>query len=126
MNILISNSTQLPIYEQIREQIKNSIISGELKAGDALPSIRTLAKDLRISVITTKRAYDELEHDGYINTVAGKGCYVSEANAQLMREARLCEIEECVRRILSLSAPLGLTREDISYIFDAVEEENSK
>ncbi len=74
MDIIISNASGRPIYEQIYVQIKNAVVSGELSAGDALPSIRALAKDLRISVITTKRAYDELEKDGYINTVAGKGC----------------------------------------------------
>ncbi|MBR0375775.1 MAG: GntR family transcriptional regulator, partial [Firmicutes bacterium] len=77
MDIIISNANNSPIYEQIYDQIKSSILSGRLQEGDMLPSIRALAKDLRISVITTKRAYDELEKDGYIHTVAGKGCFVA-------------------------------------------------
>ena len=84
MKIIISNVKNQPIYEQIYEQIKNLIITEELKAGEMLPSIRGLAKDLRISVITTKRAYDELEKDGFINSVAGKGCFVAEKNLELV------------------------------------------
>ncbi len=126
LNILISNANGQPIYEQIYAQIRDAIISGELAEGEVLPSIRALAKDLRISVITTKRAYDELERDGYINTVAGKGSYVAEKNMELVREARLLEIEECIRHIVSLSGPLGLTRRDIMDIFDIVEEDTLK
>ena len=92
LNLIISNASGKPIYEQIYTQVKNCIISGELSPGDALPSIRALAKDLRISVITTKRAYDELERDGYIHTVAGKGCYVAPLDSALVRE-------DCLRRI---------------------------
>ena len=91
MKIIISNVKNQPIYEQIYEQIKNLIITEELKAGEMLPSIRGLAKDLRISVITTKRAYDELEKDGFINSVAGKGCFVAEKNLELIKEENLKE-----------------------------------
>ena len=87
MNLIISNAGDRPIYEQIYTQIKDCIISGELSEGDMLPSIRALAKDLRISVITTTRAYDELERDGFIYRVPGKGCYVAEKNVELVREA---------------------------------------
>ena len=80
MNLIISNSSGKPIYEQITAQIKNSILSGELQEGEALPSMRALAKDLRISVITTKRAYEDLERDGFVVTVAGKGCFVAPRN----------------------------------------------
>ena len=93
LDIIIRNTTNQPIYEQVYLQIKNSILSGELSSGEALPSIRGLAKDLRISVITTKRAYDELEAEGFITTVAGKGCFVAEQNLALLQEQRLREIE---------------------------------
>ena len=123
MDIIISNASGRPIYEQIYAQIKNAVISGELSAGDALPSIRALAKDLRISVITTKRAYEELEKDGYINTVAGKGCYVAPRDMNLVRESQLMEIESCMRRVLELAGPLGLRRAELAEIFETIEEE---
>ncbi len=104
MNIIISNAVNRPIYEQITTQIKGAIVSGELKEGDALPSIRALAKDLRISVITTKRAYDDLERDGYIYTVAGKGCFVAEKNLELVREGHLREMEDHLRRAAELAS----------------------
>lgn len=124
MDIIISNASGRPIYEQIYAQIKNAVISGELSAGDALPSIRALAKDLRISVITTKRAYDELEKDGYINTVAGKGCYVAPKDVNLVRESQLMEIERCMRRVLELAGPLGLGRAELEEMFSIIREEN--
>ena len=92
MEILISNASGLPIYEQITTQIKQKILSGELAAGEALPSIRALAKDLRISVITTKRAYDELEREGLVCTVAGKGCFVADVSGE-----ELCEMLRALR-----------------------------
>lgn len=113
MNIIISNVSGKPIYEQIYTQIKNCIVSGELSDGEALPSIRALAKDLRISVITTTRAYEELEKDGFINTVAGKGCYVAEKNMELVREEHLKEIERHMRAIVSLASACGLGMEDV-------------
>ena len=94
MNILISNLSGVPIYEQIEEQIKAQIMSGALCAGDALPSMRMLAKELKISVITTKRAYEDLERDGYISNVQGKGCFVKAMNAELIKENMLFEIGE--------------------------------
>ena len=114
MNILISNANDKPIYEQICTQIKNAVLAGALRPGDALPSIRSLAKDLRVSVITTKRAYDELEKDGYLYTVPGKGCYVAEKNTQLVREAYLTQIEEHMTKILSLAAACSLTADDLA------------
>ncbi len=95
MNIFIDNKSGIPIYEQIYTQIKNQIINGALEEDAPLPSIRNLAKDLRISVITTKRAYDELEREGFIYTVAAKGCFVAVKNTELLREEKLKEIEEC-------------------------------
>jgi len=115
--------SDLPIYEQIYTQIKNSIISGEFKEGDMLPSIRTLAKDLRISVITTKRAYDELERDGYIYTVAGKGCYVAKKNMELIREEHLKKIEEYIVEIQRLAKVCNLSRDEIIEMFNIIQEE---
>ena len=94
MNILISNLSGVPIYEQIEEQIKAQIMSGALCAGDTLPSMRMLAKELKISVITTKRAYEDLERDGYISNVQGKGCFVKAMNAELIKENMLFAIGE--------------------------------
>lgn len=94
MDIIISNAGGQPIYEQICRQIKGAIASGELQPGEALPSIRALARDLRISVITTKRAYEELERDGFLENVPGKGCFVAPQNRELLREAQLRRVEE--------------------------------
>lgn len=94
MEIIIRNTTNQPIYEQIYAQIKAQIIAGKLSPGEALPSIRSLAKDLRISVITTKRAYEELERDGFLENVPGKGCFVAPQNRELLREAQLRRVEE--------------------------------
>lgn len=93
MNIILSNSSPKPIYEQITSQIKSAILSGELMEGQALPSMRLLARELHISVITTKRAYEDLERDGFIHTVPGKGSFVSPTNTQLLREERMRAIE---------------------------------
>ena len=112
MDLIISNASGKPIYEQIYTQIKNAIVSGALSPGDALPSIRALAKDLRISVITTTRAYDELERDGFIDRVPGKGCYVAEKNLELMREAHLKQIEDHMSEIVELAAGCSLTEEE--------------
>lgn len=113
MDIRISNADARPIYEQLRQQIRKAILSGELREGEALPSIRALAKDLRISVITTKRAYDELEKDGLIVTVAGKGCFVAPKNLEMMREEHLKQIEQHLRAVIQLARPLELSYEDI-------------
>ena len=113
MNIIISNSSQNPIYEQIVTQIKTSIMKEELSQGDALPSIRILAKELRISVITTKRAYEELERAGFIDTVPGKGSYVSGQNKDLIREKRLKTIEANLIDIVSESKFLNLNLKEL-------------
>lgn len=123
MYIFIDNKREAPIYEQIYEQIKSQIISGELCEDEALPSIRNLAKDLRISVITTKRAYDELEAEGFIYTVAGKGCFVAAKNTQLLREENLKRIEEHMQEIRRLAAGCGLSSTDIIEMFNVLEEE---
>lgn len=113
MTVLIDNKSGLPIYDQIYSQIKNQIINGALKEDEPLPSIRNLAKDLRISVITTKRAYDELEKEGFIYTVPGKGCFVAKKNIELLREESLRKIEDHMACIKELSLSCSLTREDI-------------
>ncbi|MGM9545822.1 MAG: GntR family transcriptional regulator [Vescimonas sp.] len=126
MNLIISNASGKPIYEQIYTQVKNCIISGELSPGDALPSIRALAKDLRISVITTTRAYDELERDGFIDRVPGKGCYVAEKNLELVREAHLKQIEEHMTEIVSLAAGCSLSEEDTVQMLRLIWENEGK
>ena len=113
MEVIIRNTTNQPIYEQIYAQIKAQIIAGKLSPGEALPSIRSLAKDLRISVITTKRAYDELEAEGFLYTVAGKGCFVAEKNLQLVREGRLRELEEHLAAAAELAVSCGVTAEEV-------------
>lgn len=111
VDVIVSNASAQPIYEQIYSQLKAQILSGALREGELLPSIRALAKDLRISVITTKRAYDELEKDGYIYTVAGKGCYVAERNEQLVREEYLKQIEAHMQAIVENAAACGIRGE---------------
>lgn len=113
MDILIDNKSGAPIYEQIYSQIKSQIISGALKENDMLPSIRGLAKDLRISFITTKRAYEELEKEGFIYTIKAKGCYVATKNVELLREEKLKKIEEHIEKIVQLAASCNLSRENI-------------
>ena len=113
MNILIDNKSGTPIYDQIYSQIKSQIISGALKEDEMLPSIRGLAKDLRISFITTKRAYEELEKDGFIYTLPGKGCYVAPKNIELLREENLKKIEEHIDEIVRLAASCNLSKKDI-------------
>ena len=113
MDLIISNTSNQPIYEQIYTQIKDLIISGKLVQGETLPSIRVLAKDLRISVITTKRAYDELEQAGYIDTIAGKGCFVAATNMELLKEENLKKVEEYLQKIAILAKSCNLSNEDI-------------
>ncbi|MBR6645747.1 MAG: GntR family transcriptional regulator [Clostridia bacterium] len=113
MNIFIDNKSGCPIYDQIYSQIKDQIINGTLKENDPLPSIRGLAKDLKISFITTKRAYDELEREGFIYTVAAKGCYVAPKNVELLREENLKKIEGHIDEIVKLAASCNLSTDEI-------------
>ena len=113
MNILIDNKSSAPIYEQIYSQIKAQIVGGALREDAALPSIRSLAKDLRVSVITTKRAYDELEREGFLYTVAGKGCFVAPKNLELLREEHLKAVETHLEEAAKLAAACGLGREEL-------------
>ena len=113
MNIIISNSSDKPIYEQITDQIKNMIMSGQLKEGMSLPSMRILAKDLRISVITTKRAYEELERDGFIATMVGKGSFVKAADTRLVREEKLKQIESLLTEAVNVANKSGIERAEV-------------
>lgn len=113
MNILIDNKSGTPIYDQIYSRIKGQIISGALKQDELLPSIRGLAKDLRISFITTKRAYEELEKEGFIYTLPAKGCYVAPKNVELLREENLKKIEEHIDEIVRLAASCNLSKQEI-------------
>ena len=123
MNIIIRNSSGQPIYEQIYGQIKECVLNGSLEEGDLLPSIRGLAKDLRISVITTKRAYDELEQEGFIYTIASKGCFVAPKNTELLREEMLKRIEEHIQEILKLAVSCNLSRQELIVMMELMSKE---
>lgn len=123
MNIFIDNKSGAPIYDQIYSQIKSQIINGTLREDEPLPSIRNLAKDLKISVVTTKRAYDELEREGYIYTIAAKGCFVAPKNVELIREANLRKIEELMQEINKLAATCSLSKKEIIDMFEIISEE---
>lgn len=118
MNIIISNSSGEPIYEQISKQIKNLIFNGELCEGDSLPSIRSLAQELKISVITTKRAYEELESDGFIQTIPGKGSYVAGQNKELLKEKRMKMIEDKLMEAIEESRLINLSVDDLKEMLD--------
>lgn len=117
MDIILSNNIESPIYEQIKEQIKTMILSGELAEGEALPSMRLLAKDLRISIITTKRAYEELEREGFIESYTGKGSFVRKINRKMARESVMCEIEGLFDEILAKAELVEITGEELEETF---------
>ena len=123
MEIIISNSSDSPIYEQITSQIKTLVMSGQLKESDPLPSMRTLAKELRISVITTKRAYEELERDGFITTIVGKGSFVRAADTRLVREEKLKQIEDLLSRAVAIAQQSAIQREELEEIIDLIYQE---
>ena len=114
MDIIISNSAGVPIYEQITQQMKGLILRGELREGEALPSMRLLAKELRISVITTKRAYEELEREGFLTTVPGKGCFVAEPDLALFREQSLHLLEDHLAAAAELARTCGLSEPELA------------
>lgn len=114
MEIFISNTSGKPIYEQITQQIKEQILTGKLQEGDALPSMRLLAKELRISVITTKRAYEELEREGFLTTMAGKGCFVAKKNLELVREEQLRRIEENLQKAVEAARIGNISVEELT------------
>ncbi|MBQ9664171.1 MAG: GntR family transcriptional regulator [Oscillospiraceae bacterium] len=123
MTIFIDNRSGAPIYEQIYEQIRDQILRNVLTEGEALPSIRNLAKDLRISVITTKRAYEELEASGLIYTLPGKGSFVAAKNEELLREEHLRELEGHLEAVRKLALLCGMSRDEVIGLFDLLEEE---
>ena len=114
MDIILSNSSGKPIYEQISDQVKSQILSGTLAAGDALPSMRLLAKELHISVITTKRAYEDLEREGFLQNIPGKGCFVAPQNRELLREAQLRRVEELLSQAVDEARKGGFTLEELT------------
>lgn len=124
MEIYISNAGQSPIYAQITSQIKEKILSGELKTGEALPSIRLLAKELRISVITTKRAYDDLEQEGFIHTMPGKGSFVAPSNPELYREQALKQVEDLLGQAVEAARKGGVSRDEVQEMLTLLYEEN--
>lgn len=120
LDIIVSNASSLPIYEQITSQMKDAILSGELAEGAALPSIRSLANELHVSVITTKRAYADLEAQGFIDTVQGKGSFVAGGNLELLREERLRQVEGHLQRALDDAQAAGATLADLHEMLDAL------
>lgn len=125
MDIIISNSSGVPIYEQIEEQIKSQILSGELIEGDALPSMRVLAKELKISIITTKRAYEDLERDGFIESITGKGSFVKGINSDIVRENMLFSIQELLEKAVDKAILCNVSHDELSDMLALLYEEKS-
>lgn len=123
MNIIISNSSPVALYEQIENQIKSQILNGDLSPGSPLPSIRALAKELKVSIITTKRAYEELEKEGYLQTVPGKGTFVGQQNTERLKEAAMYEIESKLEEIIKQAKSVGITLDEGLEIFKSIYEE---
>lgn len=123
MDIVLSNADNRPIYVQIVDQIKEAILAGNLQEGETLPSIRALANDLRISVITTKRAFTELEQQGFIETVQGKGSFVAGGNQELLREEKLRRVEQLLTQALTEAKSVGLDASDLHNLLDLMDEE---
>ena len=120
MNIIISNNSSIPIFEQIENAIKQAIFSNELKEEDMLPSVRSLANDLKISFLTVKRAYDELEQAGFIKTVQGKGSFVAPKNLELIREEKLKEIQDYIEKIYDISKISNISEEEVKELFKMI------
>lgn len=123
LNIQISNNTDIPIYEQLKNEIIRSIMTGEIKPGDSLMSMRALAKELKISIITTKRAYQDLEQEGYVYSVVGKGTFVSEQNASIQKERVLLQIEKNIEELLKTAHQIGLPTEELIDMIHVIEED---
>ncbi len=122
MNIVISNSGEIPIYEQIASQIKSAVIAGEVKPGEPLPSLRFLAKELRVSVISTKRAYEELEREGYIMSVPGKGSFAAEINRELLREEQYKRLEEHLNEAVDAARTAGISLGEMKELLETLYE----
>lgn len=123
MHIILNHSSMVPIYERLMEQIKSDIIQSELKEGEALPSVRTLAGELRISALTVKKAYDKLEEEGFVTTVHGKGTYVSASDKQLALEARQKAIEDDFDKVIDRALSMGMKKEEISEVVKLILDE---
>lgn len=120
MNIIISNNSSVPIYEQIKNAIKNAIISNELKEEEMLPSVRNLANDLKISFLTVKKAYDELEAEGFIKTVQGKGSFVAPKNLEIIKEEKLKEVQDYIEKIYNISRIANISEDEIKELFNII------
>ncbi len=125
MKLIISNVSGIPIYEQIKQQVKAAILSGELKEGEALPSLRTLAKELRISVLTVTRAYTELEQEGFVNTIQGRGCFVMGWGSELMKEQLIRKVETGLSEAIQAAKIANLSKEELHHLLDILLEANS-
>ena len=125
MKLILSNASGVPIYEQIKQQVKSAVLSGELKEGAALPSLRTLAKDLKISVLTVTRAYTELEQEGFVKNVQGRGCYVLGSGSELMREQLICRAENGLTEAIKAAELANLSREELHHLLDILLEANA-
>lgn len=126
MNIIITNSSEVPIYQQLKNQIREAILAGEIQDGELLPSIRNLANETRVSVLTTRRAYDELEAEGFIKTVHGKGTFAISNNLELLKEVRLRQVEEKLMEAYQIGKAIGVTKEDMKAMMDILYEENER
>lgn len=126
MKIVISNSSEIPIYQQIKDQIRDAILYGELSEGKQLPSIRSLANDLRVSVLTTRRVYDELETEGFIISKAGKGSFVATENLELLRESKRHFVEQKLSEAWMAACSLGISKEELYSMMDILFEEGEK
>ena len=124
LNIIISNVSETPIFKQIKNSIKESICNNSLKEGEALPSVRSLAGDLKISFLTVKRAYDELEEEGFIKTIPGKGSFIAPKNLELIREEKLKEIEKLTGQIYNIAKMANISNDDVKEIFKIIFEED--
>ncbi|MEG0229953.1 MAG: GntR family transcriptional regulator [Oscillospiraceae bacterium] len=124
MKLIISNVSGVPIYEQIKQQIKSAIMSGELQQQDALPSLRTLAKELKISVLTVTKAYTELEQEGFVQNIHGRGCFVMERGCELLKEQLICKIESNLLEAIKAAQLANLSSEELHYLLTVLMEEN--
>ena len=125
MKLIISNESGVPIYEQIKQQVKAAILSGELKEEEALPSLRTLAKDLKISVLTVTRAYTELEQEGFVKNVQGRGCFVLGSGSELMKEQLICKVENGLTEAIKAAKIANLSNEELHHLLDILLEANT-
>ena len=125
MKLIISNVSGVPIYEQIKQQVKAAILSGELKEEEALPSLRTLAKDLKISVLTVTRAYTELEQEGFVKNVQGRGCFVLGSGSELMKEQLICKVDNILTEAIKAAKIANLSNEELHHLLDILLETNT-